>query len=295
LKKLRSVIPPQREDHIKDLANTIAKDHISGHSVVLDGILEENGIMLYYDDFDESFDGLLDYDDGVFSIFCNTKTGNTPVSVRSRFTIAHELGHYFIDEHRKALMQHQMPSVGDYASEDLIIEREADLFASYLLLPPNVFTGLGVGGAQGDVLAKISKIADIHNVSVKCVAIRFVSIDLVSCSLAFWSPKGDLIWKWFSKSMWDAGIRNLKLVPVKGSATDKCIARFGEKAFKECSAGPVGYLFGVADGAHYSEIIHEESMVLGEYGVLTLFYSNSGKLKSMASILNERLERKREL
>src|SRR5689334_23997225 len=50
------------------------------------------------------FDGLLEYEAGEFHVYCNVDRGNIPGGARARFTLAHELGHYFIDEHRIALI-----------------------------------------------------------------------------------------------------------------------------------------------------------------------------------------------
>ena len=56
---------------------------------------------------------------------------------RKRFAIAHELGHYFIDEHSIALAQNLSAghcSQTGFVSE-IAVEREADLFAASLLMP----------------------------------------------------------------------------------------------------------------------------------------------------------------
>jgi Zn-dependent peptidase ImmA (M78 family) len=58
---------------------------------------------------------------------------------RQRFTFCHELGHFFIDGHRNALANGEVPyhsSFTNFASENSV-EREADFFSACLLMPRN--------------------------------------------------------------------------------------------------------------------------------------------------------------
>lgn len=61
-------------------------------------------------------------------------TDNNESAVRRRFNVAHELGHI--------LLHGGVESIHDYSSDKLknIIERQANLFASHLLLPDDAFT-----------------------------------------------------------------------------------------------------------------------------------------------------------
>ena len=66
----------------------------------------------------------------------NIDKHNRPGSDRGRFTLAHELGHYFIDAHRIGLKNGLLephPSLTN-RKQFTTIEREADYFASCLLL-----------------------------------------------------------------------------------------------------------------------------------------------------------------
>ena len=58
-----------------------------------------------------------------------------------RFTVAHELGHYFLDGHVQYLFrdgQHFHESQSGFTSDDKY-EREADSFAAALLMPKQLF------------------------------------------------------------------------------------------------------------------------------------------------------------
>ena len=56
---------------------------------------------------------------------------------RTRFSICHELGHYFIERHHDDLVNGEPPhgSSGEFKNGVAEGEREADAFASSLLLP----------------------------------------------------------------------------------------------------------------------------------------------------------------
>src|SRR5690606_5416108 len=87
--------------------------------------------------YENAFDGMLLYDGRHFHIHINIDRGNTKTSKRGRFSLAHELGHYFINEHRIGLkygLIEAHASVNTLARQTLI-ELEADYFASCLLMP----------------------------------------------------------------------------------------------------------------------------------------------------------------
>ncbi len=72
----------------------------------LNKIAEEEGLRVIYDDYGRNtFDGMTWYepDQDQFFIHINIARGNRENSSKARFTLAHELGHYFIDHHRHAL------------------------------------------------------------------------------------------------------------------------------------------------------------------------------------------------
>ncbi len=283
----RSIIPPDRADFIRCLAENVAEEHQTAHGTVLDAVLADSSIELIFDDFLEPFDGLLIKDSKGYRVACNLATGNTPNAPRCRFTIAHELGHYFIDEHRAVLADRLMPSMGENAIQDNLMEREADLFASHLLLPSllirKAFKKTG-GGMKG-----IRQITSRFGASMKCAAIRYLGEDLVPCGLSFRAWDGSLRWKWFSRKLWLAGVRKIRDKPVIKSATERVIQK-GSDARPEVvdSAAPARYVFQMGDGQNSNEIFQEEAMALGEYGVLSLFTAQKADLPRMANVLDLR-------
>jgi Zn-dependent peptidase ImmA (M78 family) len=101
------------------------------------------------DDFGTQFDGQLEYHAAKrrFLMFVNTRYNDAcppgEHHPRTRFSAAHELGHYFLDHHRACLLQgaNPHPSRSEFRS-DVMMEREADAFASALLMPEGLMRPL---------------------------------------------------------------------------------------------------------------------------------------------------------
>lgn len=132
------MLSKKREAELSELAESIADYYFPTGIVYPEQIAEKKGISYNYGDYGTAFDGLIEQEHGNFHIFINEHS-YAPEHVRSRFTFAHELGHYFIDEHRQALLSGRTPShpsVINFSSKNPV-ELEADHFASSLLLPEN--------------------------------------------------------------------------------------------------------------------------------------------------------------
>jgi hypothetical protein len=90
------------------------------------------------------------------------------------FTVAHELGHYFIDDHPGAILASgKHLSRSGYISKDRF-EREADVFATELLMPWRLIEpiiGANVGG-----FATIKAIAEACESSLLASAIRYTQV-----------------------------------------------------------------------------------------------------------------------
>lgn len=128
----------KREIELSELAESIADYYCPDGIVDPEKIADSIGITYSYGDYGNAFDGLIEQEAGKFHIFINIKN-NSSNQARSRFTFAHELGHYFIDEHRHALLNGKTPSHPSFTnfSSKNPVELEADYFASSLLLPEN--------------------------------------------------------------------------------------------------------------------------------------------------------------
>lgn len=172
--------------------------------IPLDQIAADEGIRVIYDDYGkETFDGMTWYENQQdrFYIHLNTSRGNIPESNKGRFTLAHELGHYFIDHHREALEKGVMkPHIHRYnpfgKNEEWKIEREADSFASSLLMPKNEF----LKDAKQQVFSGelIQSLASKYKVSFSACALRYMKMNLVPIMLVF-AEDGKIKWQMSSE------------------------------------------------------------------------------------------------
>ncbi|MDO9422205.1 MAG: ImmA/IrrE family metallo-endopeptidase [Herminiimonas sp.] len=78
--------------------------------------------------------------------WCISYDENVSVPGRINFTIAHELGHYLLHRKQRDAFECGQAQMMDYDSNDSRhIESEANIFASYLLMPRNDFETQIVG------------------------------------------------------------------------------------------------------------------------------------------------------
>lgn len=93
-----------------------------------------------------------------------------------RFSIAHELGHYFLDGHAEQLLPN-LDSVhasrAGFASDD-VIEREADYFASGLLMPTALFER--EMRRRDDGLDAVIELSELCLSSLTATAIRYADL-----------------------------------------------------------------------------------------------------------------------
>lgn len=128
-----------RKNKISSLADFVSNEFSAGNITDLQRIMEYEEIYLHEDSYGDAFDGALVLDQDKYHIHVNKDKGNYLNSTRGRFTIAHELGHYFIEDHHKNLINSE-PHFSSFSIKNSnVIEREADYFASCLLFPQKRF------------------------------------------------------------------------------------------------------------------------------------------------------------
>ena len=166
---------------ILSLASEIAERYEA--PIPLLEIAEEELIRVICDDYGAmTFDGLtwFEAETDEFFIHLNTNKlkGNYPKSVKGRFTLAHELGHYFIPYHRLGLMNGELKphgSVNFLTNQGAWqLERDADAFASNLLMP-TIYVKQLIKGRCFD-FGLIEEIAETFQVSKSAAALRFADI-----------------------------------------------------------------------------------------------------------------------
>ena len=109
-------------------------------------------------DYKDAFDGRLEYLPRVGRFLCyyNTKydrPDDPDHAPRTRFSLAHELGHFFIESHHAYLRAGGRPhsSKGEFLGS-VTVEQQADAFAAHLLMPDRLFKPLA---NQGDPSVQI--------------------------------------------------------------------------------------------------------------------------------------------
>lgn len=187
---------------VLNLANEIAQQYEM--PIPLLDIAEEEFIKVIYDDYGSTtFDGLtwFDAETDDFFIHLNTNSlrNNKPNSVKGRFTLAHELGHYFIPHHRQGLINGELKPHGsvNYLTNQSAwqLERDADVFASNLLMPTNSVKEL-IKGRRFD-FSVIDDMSEMYKVSKSAAALRFADIGNAPI-MAVYAMDGKI--QWVSKS-----------------------------------------------------------------------------------------------
>ncbi len=159
------------------------------------------------DDFRDRFDGQLEYhpDKRRFLLLFNTKYDRHKDRhhPRTRFSIAHELGHYFLEEHHAYLRGggRSHGSRGEFASS-VDVEREADAFAAGLLMPASM---LNPRVNEDDLsIERIIALAEEFDTSLVSTAIQStLSSDFPTAVVGV--RNGQVAWHFQSPCLIDAG------------------------------------------------------------------------------------------
>jgi Zn-dependent peptidase ImmA (M78 family) len=99
-------------------------------------IARELGIYVWERKAESGYDGYMISVDNTWGIMINGAIKSIP---RKRFTVAHELGHYYIDYHDELSYRCFGKDMEDISSSTKHDEREANEFAVELLMPYNLF------------------------------------------------------------------------------------------------------------------------------------------------------------
>jgi hypothetical protein len=182
---------------------------------------------------------------------------------RTRFSIAHELGHYFIEEHRAYLMTpgakpHESRSEFRTAQQ---IEREADAFASTLLLPTRLIKPLI--NSQQLSIARLQEISSQFDTSLTSTLFRAVRLSHFPCAVAA-IRQDSVAWMFVSDVMIEHG-----LYPRRGhlpSSAQKPLAEIARgSAEKQVADGRISDWFSTYDDNDADDVYVQEEYVPATY------------------------------
>ncbi len=138
------------------------------------------------DDFRDCFDGRLSFHAGRFLLIYNTRYNSWPRSgihhPKVRFTVAHELGHFYLDPHREFLVNRKKPieSFTEFESNRQV-EREADAFATGLLMP-EYLVGPRINYKVNATMANLKEVANEFDVSLTSMLVRWTQLSDFPCA-----------------------------------------------------------------------------------------------------------------
>jgi IrrE N-terminal-like domain len=109
-------------------------------------------------------------------IAVDERTRGTP---RARWSIAHELGHFVLDDDHDAV--ERIHAKGPKSGREHQIERAADAFAAALLMPPSLF--LPYCGEPRPTFRWIQRVAWLFGTSLQATAKRYASLTPAPCAV----------------------------------------------------------------------------------------------------------------
>ena len=197
---------------IKKLAEYIALQ-FDEKITPLERIVADENLDVFYDNYESNtFDGMTIYDNGKFYIHINTYNGNRVDTDRGRFTLAHDLCHYFIDTHRIGLKNGLLephPSLTNKA-QYFSIEREADYFAACLLMPEERFRK-DIGNKKFGIKV-IDYLRSEYKISRTACALRFADIGNYPLLIVY-AENNIIRWSYSSEDFPFKWMINDKIVP----------------------------------------------------------------------------------
>ncbi len=225
----------------------------------------------------EGFDGRIEFlrEAACFVIY-HADPGFAPSQKRVRFSIAHELAHYFIESHRELLVAGKSHNSTPGFICDNALEVEADEFAAALLIP-GAHIEQRLRRRSFMTLTEILKTGDDWQSSARSAAIRYVRYTGEACAMVV-SKQGKLT-KYIPSDEADGlGYRftGMKVVP-DGSAAHRLNNDNSKKGVEESHSSTKRWFPFLRD----EHDLHEESFRLGETGyILTLLSISSEKDES---------------
>jgi Zn-dependent peptidase ImmA (M78 family) len=264
----------QNLDDIADLAEDLGNRFLYRGKVNLEKIANAKRISFIKGNYGNHFLGQLVHYSRKFYIIINRDRHVKTETSRLRFTIAHELGHYFIDEHRNKLANGISLSFnGNLNDRELKqIEIAANHFAANLLMPKTHFRKKAQKLEIG--LAGILKLKKQYDTSIESTTKHFVYLNMAPCVMIKWRPDYSFHYAWCSNSFSSVtGLAKFAL-PIRFDSNyiKKQIELLDSQGtdFIESATPLSRWISTLQPGSKKDLLGLEQSVKLGEFGGITL-------------------------
>ena len=201
------------DDEIERVVRHVLETHEIEETLPVDPffIAREEEIDLLPGTYDNCFDGRIEYRRGPaglghFYLFhAETEPPFRPEG-RVRFSVAHELGHFYLPGHRERLLNGESHgSQSDFVSKKQR-EREADRFAARLLMPQDLFEEQVRTRDDFCTLLDLQQLAGkVFNTSLTSTILRYVDLNFEPCCVVV-AENGVISWSRASEDMRDQGL-----------------------------------------------------------------------------------------
>lgn len=263
----------QTFEEIALLAEDLGNRNLVKGKVNLTKIAKRKNIDLIFGHYGEHFLGELVHSSRRFYIHLNLDRIPDKESARMRFTIAHELGHYFIDGHRTKLSKGiSLSYKSDSGNKpDEPIERQANHFASHLLMPRKHFIRSAKKLEPG--MNAILKLRSKYDTSIECTALQYINLNLTNSIMFRWRSDYSFHYSPYSKSFSQfTGIKDkapVKLNPEYIKERLRAIEESGED-YDEVATTLSRWISSVTPGSKKDIVGLEQTIKLGDFGGITL-------------------------
>lgn len=175
------VRPGQRaEQLIEELCITSASD------LDVEAIAFDQGVEVRYEPLNGCEATLVGYGNQAIATIRKAS-----VRGRERFSIAHEVGHWLL--HRGRSFRCRVDDIVQNYSSEIVFEKEADEFASSLLMPTSILRPI-IKSISKPTLQDLQRIANDFDVSLQAMSIRLATLDTLPVIVACYDRNG-LKWK----------------------------------------------------------------------------------------------------
>lgn len=232
----------------------------------LEAISIDSGMLVRYENIDGCAAALIGVKDKAIATI--RPSGNRG---RDRFSTAHELGHWKM--HRGQSFYCRAEDFGNYPLADKEKEREADTFASHLLMPTSLLKPV-IGKLRALSARDLEAIAGAFSTSVTAMAFRITLLDNFPVMLCCYSARGR---EWFRRAPMVSARWRLKATLDKDSFAYDFIR--GSSAVACSGKQSAEVWFENSDADRYE--IREECIPYRQGQVLVLLYLSDQMLEAI--------------